>query len=472
MQKIWVVDDDKSIRWVLQKALGRAQIHCEAFSNAQEVLLRLAQEKPHVLVTDIRMPGESGLKLLHKVRQQYPNLPIIVMTAFSDLDTAVAAFQNGAFDYLPKPFELQYAIDLILRAMKQAAIEDTQSGQNLQEKIHGIIGQTAVMHDVICTIGRLSKSSIPVLITGDAGVGKRLFAKVLHAHSPKAKQPFVEVQLNAVPEDQLNSVLFEPNSGAIKRAHNGTLFLNNLGQISADVQTKLLNVFADESIRVIASTRFDLKQLVFQGRFSEHLYHRLNAMEIHIPNLKQRMTDLPLLVDYFCGKFANELNLTAKKTSEQALSLLSQYDFPGNVRQLENICRQLTVSSTNTTIEAKDLPEDVRLFIRRNQVISTVEILPTNPVKDANEGADELDVVTAQDQSASAGQWTWLLRQQARRLLDLEEADVMRILTDQFEAIVIEAALEATKGKRKEAAERLGIGRNTITRKISDFNLD
>ncbi len=240
MYTIWVVDDDKSIRWVLQKALGRAHMNCEVFSEAQTVLDRLSSERPHVLITDIRMPGENGLKLLHKVKQQYPNLPVIVMTAFSDLDTAVSAYQGGAFDYLPKPFELQYATELIIRAANQVLPEEFVPVKSVEGFQQGIIGQTVVMHDVICMIGRLSKSTVSVLITGDAGVGKRLFAKVLHAHSPKANQPFIEVQVNSVPADQLNGVLFDPKSGALYRAKNGTLFLNNVSHMPLEVQTKCL----------------------------------------------------------------------------------------------------------------------------------------------------------------------------------------------------------------------------------------
>ena len=488
MKSIWVVDDDHSIRFVLEKALGREGLPVRTFSNVRDVRTALELEgPPQVLVSDIRMPGGSGLDLLSEVRAKVPTLPVIVMTAFSDLDSAVAAFQGGAFDYLAKPFDLTRAVELIRRAMVQSDTEG--AALDAQANTPEMLGQAPAMQELFRAIGRLSQSQVTVLITGESGAGKELVARALHKHSPRAAGPFVAINTAAIPKDLLESELFGHERGAFtgaqatrrgrfEQAEGGTLFLDEIGDMPLELQTRLLRVLSDgqyyrvgghsplkSQVRVIAATHQHLEQRVRDGAFREDLFHRLNVIRLRLPPLRERREDVALLARSFLASSAQELNMEPKRLSEEALARLQAFDFPGNVRQLQNLCHWLTVMAPSQVVEAKDLPPEL------GESSPHVAELAPSAAPLASGGA-----VTASPAlpppTAGGTDWTHLMALEAARLLEAGEPEVWDELTRRFESELISTALSHTRGRRIEAARLLGIGRNTITRKIQELGLD
>ncbi|TFI49450.1 nitrogen regulation protein NR(I) [Diaphorobacter sp. DS2] len=505
MKPIWIVDDDPSIRFVLEKALARENLPTRSFTQARDVLDALADvaagdpthQGPQVLVSDIRMPGGSGLQLLEKVRGLQPGLPVIVMTAYSDLDSAVSAFQGGAFEYLPKPFDLPKAVELIRRAVEESQREEVAEQQ--LTAMPEMLGQAPAMQDVFRAIGRLSQSVVTVLITGESGSGKELVARALHKHSPVAGGPFVAINTAAIPKDLLESELFGHERGAFtgaqtqrrgrfEQAEGGTLFLDEIGDMPFDLQTRLLRVLSDgqfyrvgghaavkANVRVIAATHQNLEQRVKDGAFREDLFHRLNVIRLRLPALRERSEDVAMLTRYFLQRSARQLGVEPKRISDAALALLTRFAFPGNVRQLENICHWLTVMAPAQVISAQDLPPEVleatphpaaplqgvatRLPLARRARRPPRCRLRRRP---AHRQAAALDGVG----------WEPALMSEAQQLLRSGQADVWNVLTRRFESRLIRTALQATHGRRMEAAQRLGIGRNTITRKIQELGLD
>jgi two-component system nitrogen regulation response regulator GlnG len=492
MKPIWVVDDDQSIRFVLEKALAREQFSVRVFSSPREVLKALDDDAPQVLVSDIRMPGGSGIELLAQVKQRHPGLPVIIMTAYSDLDSAVSAFQGGAFEYLPKPFDVTAAVELIRRAVQESLREEVADAAPVQTP--EMLGQAPAMQDVFRAIGRLSQSHVTVLITGESGTGKELVARALHKHSPRAGGPFVAINTAAIPKDLLESELFGHERGAFtgaqatrrgrfEQADGGTLFLDEIGDMPFDLQTRLLRVLSDgqfyrvgghqplkSNVRVIAATHQNLEERVRQGVFREDLFHRLNVIRLRLPALRERREDIPMLTRLFLGKSARELGVDAKRITEDALARLQGFDFPGNVRQLENLCHWLTVMAPAQVVEAKDLPPELLDSAALPAVSGPVAAaeLPAAPPPVADSGLPAAPTLLPPPPDAA---WLADLRRDAKRRLDAHEADVWEKLTHQFEASLIQTALELTRGRRIEAAQRLGIGRNTITRKIQELGL-
>ena len=498
MKPIWIVDDDQSIRFVLEKALLREGLSTRSFTNPREVLAALnsdeGREGPQVLVSDIRMPGGSGLDLLTEVKQKLPGLPVIIMTAFSDLDSAVSAFQNGAFEYLPKPFDLPKAIELIRRALEESQREEV--AEEMMASTPEMLGQAPAMQDVFRAIGRLSQSNVTVMITGESGSGKELVARALHKHSPRANGPFVAINTAAIPKDLLESELFGHERGAFtgaqtsrrgrfEQADGGTLFLDEIGDMPFDLQTRLLRVLSDgnfyrvgghtavkTNVRVIAATHQDLEQRVKEGIFREDLYHRLNVIRLRLPALRERREDVSVLTKHFLLQSAQHLGVEAKRISDQALEILSHFNFPGNVRQLENICHWLTVMAPAQMIEVKDLPPEVLLP-------STEQAMAESPIgSEISLDAALPSSLAAPSNSASlihlgahAG-WESALEVEALQLLGTDRQDVWDVLTRRFESLLIQAALATTRGRRIEAAVKLGIGRNTITRKIQELHIE
>jgi two-component system nitrogen regulation response regulator GlnG len=491
MKPIWIVDDDQSIRFVLEKALLREQLPTRSFTNPREVLAALDDdaEGPQVLVSDIRMPGGSGLELLEKVKARLPGLPVIIMTAFSDLDSAVSAFQGGAFEYLPKPFDLPKALELIHRA-----VEESQREEVAQESIDSapeMLGQAPAMQDVFRAIGRLSQSNVTVLITGESGSGKELVARALHKHSPRANGPFVAINTAAIPKDLLESELFGHERGAFtgaqtmrrgrfEQAEGGTLFLDEIGDMPFDLQTRLLRVLSDghfyrvgghsavkANVRVIAATHQDLEQRVKEGVFREDLFHRLNVIRLRLPALRERREDVPMLARHFLQQSARQLGVEPKRISDAALERLSRFSFPGNVRQLENICHWLTVMAPAQVIEPKDLPPEVM----GGEATATVAAVPADAVPSALSVPSSEQAAVAAVQPLPDG-WEGGLEAEAQALLLSGRHDVWDELTRRFERKLILTALANTKGRRIEAAHKLGIGRNTITRKIQELGLE
>ncbi|MEF9944402.1 MAG: nitrogen regulation protein NR(I), partial [Burkholderiaceae bacterium] len=382
MKPIWIVDDDRSIRWVLEKALTRAELPCQAFGSAQEVLSELERECPQVLVSDIRMPGMSGIELLRAVKRKHPALPVIIMTAYSDLESAVSAFQGGAFEYLPKPFDVDKAVELIRRAVDES-VRESQAEESALE-VPEILGQAPSMQEVFRAIGRLSQSNVTVLLTGESGSGKEVVARALHKHSPRAQAPFIALNMAAIPRDLMESELFGHERGAFtgaqamrrgrfEQAEAGTLFLDEIGDMPAELQTRLLRVLSDgfyyrvgghqpikADVRVIAATHQNLEERVRQGLFREDLYHRLNVIRLRLPSLRERREDIPLLAKHFLAKSARELGVEAKRLSEEAVAFIARFAFPGNVRQLENLCHWLTVMAPAQGVKVEDLPLELR----------------------------------------------------------------------------------------------------------------
>ena len=505
MRPIWIVDDDQSIRFVLEKALAREDLAVRSFTNPRDVLAALETDAPQVLVSDIRMPGGSGIDLLAKVKERHPELPVIVMTAYSDLDSAVSAFQGGAFEYLPKPFDVPKAVELIRRALDESMREQVLDERMAQ--MPEMLGQAPAMQDVFRAIGRLSQSIVTVLITGESGSGKELVARALHKHSPRAGGPFVAINTAAIPKDLLESELFGHERGAFtgaqttrrgrfEQADGGTLFLDEIGDMPFDLQTRLLRVLSDgqfyrvgghnpmrSNVRVIAATHQNLEDRVRQGAFREDLFHRLNVIRLRLPALRERSEDIPALTRFFLQKSARDLGVEAKRISDSALARLLQFDFPGNVRQLENICHWITVMAPAQTVDAKDLPPELAgpatppaalpqaapaHFAERDAVQREV----VQPAAEATGEPAAGEPVTAPPIPAVRSQWLDDLEQESRRLLQSAAPDVWDSLTRQFEARLILTALDVTRGRRIEAAHKLGIGRNTITRKIQELGLD
>ena len=507
MKPIWVVDDDQSIRFVLEKALVREQFSVRAFSNPRDVLEALATEEPQVLVSDIRMPGGSGIDLLAQVKQRHPGLPVIIMTAFSDLDSAVSAFQGGAFEYLPKPFDLTRAVDLIRRAVEESLRESVREVSMAQ--MPEMLGQAPAMQDVFRAIGRLSQSNVTVLITGESGSGKELVARALHKHSPRGEQgkaadgssrgpegPFVAINTAAIPKDLLESELFGHERGAFtgaqttrrgrfEQADGGTLFLDEIGDMPFELQTRLLRVLSDgqfyrvgghqplkTNVRVIAATHQNLEERVRQGAFREDLFHRLNVIRLRLPALRERRVDIPMLTRFFMQKSAKELGVDTKQIADSALARLAGFEFPGNVRQLENICHWLTVMAPAQVVEAKDLPPE--LMAAPAPPLAAPADAPPPGHAPATLATAPVNGTAIHATASPAAGVLWLadLEREARKRLEAGDADVWEALTQQFEGRLILTALDVTRGRRIEAAQKLGIGRNTITRKIQELGLD
>ncbi|WP_244827587.1 nitrogen regulation protein NR(I) [Caballeronia sp. TF1N1] len=491
MKPIWIVDDDQSIRWVLEKALARENFTTRSFSGVRDALAALEHDSPQVLVSDIRMPGGSGLELLQTVRDRLPGLPVIIMTAFSDLDSAVAAFQGGAFEYLAKPFDVDKAVELIRRAVDESMRGESAFDERVTETPE-MLGQAPAMQDMFRAIGRLSHSAATVLITGESGTGKELVARALHRHSPRANGPFIALNTAAIPKDLLESELFGHERGAFtgaqamrqgrfEQAENGTLFLDEIGDMPFDLQTRLLRVLSDgqfyrvgghnplkANVRVIAATHQNLESRVRQGLFREDLYHRLNVIRLRLPALRERSEDIPLLTRHFLQKSARDLGVEPKRVSDEAIAYLASLPFPGNVRQLENLCNWLTVMAPAQVIEQKDLPPD----LTPRQEYASAESIAVLPDGAMTAGPAVTNGVAAPLAGTPAGVWENGLRTEVARLLRENSADVMDELARRFEAAVIREALDFTRGRKVEAAERLGIGRNTITRKIQELHLD
>jgi two-component system nitrogen regulation response regulator GlnG len=503
MKPIWIVDDDQSIRWVLEKALARENFATRSFANVRDAAAALDHDSPQVLVSDIRMPGGSGLELLQTVRDKVPGLPVIIMTAFSDLDSAVAAFQGGAFEYLAKPFDVDKAVELIRRAVD----ESMRGEQTWDERVADapeMLGQAPAMQDMFRAIGRLSHSAATVLITGESGTGKELVARALHRHSPRANGPFIALNTAAIPKDLLESELFGHERGAFtgaqamrqgrfEQAENGTLFLDEIGDMPFDLQTRLLRVLSDgqfyrvgghnplrANVRVIAATHQNLESRVRQGLFREDLYHRLNVIRLRLPALRERSEDIPLLTRHFLQKSARDLGVEPKRVSEEALAYLASLPFQGNVRQLENLANWLTVMAPAQTIEIKDLPPDLVPAQAGSAEIAAGGALTGDAAsgvagQSAANGAavsSHLSPIPGTTVAASVAAWESGLRTEVARMLRENAPDVMDELARRFEAAVIREALDFTRGRKVEAAERLGIGRNTITRKIQELNLE
>lgn len=518
MKPIWIVDDDQSIRFVLEKALLRENLPTRSFTNPQDVLKALIEtpehEGPQILVSDIRMPGGSGLELLEKVKEKLPGLPVIIMTAFSDLDSAVSAFQGGAFEYLPKPFDLPKAVELIRRAVDESLREEV--AEERMSAAPEMLGQAPAMQDVFRAIGRLSQSQVTVLITGESGSGKELVARALHKHSPRAAGPFVAINTAAIPKDLLESELFGHERGAFtgaqtmrrgrfEQADGGTLFLDEIGDMPFDLQTRLLRVLSDghfyrvgghsavrANVRVIAATHQNLEQRVKEGVFREDLFHRLNVIRLRLPALRERREDVPMLTRFFLQQSAKQLGVEPKRISEAALKLLGAFDFPGNVRQLENVCHWLTVMAPAQVIELKDLPPEVlsqsgspAAAVPAAPEVPAVSPPPTGftapatpePVYASSSAAiahAESAIASPAAEGARSAPLAWEsgLQAEAQALLEDGRTDVWDVLTRRFETRLIQTALANTRGRRIEAAHKLGIGRNTITRKIQELNLE
>ena len=506
MKPIWIVDDDQSIRFVLEKALAREQFATRSFSNPRDVLAALDDDEPQVLVSDIRMPGGSGIDLLGKVKARLPGLPVIIMTAYSDLDSAVSAFQGGAFEYLPKPFDLTRAVELIRRAVEESLREEVRDLGHAE--MPEMLGQAPAMQDVFRAIGRLSQSNVTVLITGESGSGKELVARALHKHSPRgdagSNGPFIAINTAAIPKDLLESELFGHERGAFtgaqtmrrgrfEQADGGTLFLDEIGDMPFDLQTRLLRVLSDgqfyrvgghqplkANVRVIAATHQNLEQRVREGAFREDLFHRLNVIRLRLPALRERREDVPALTRFFLAKSAKELGVEAKRITEPAVERLMDFDFPGNVRQLENICHWLTVMAPAQVIEPKDLPPELMAGDVARQPAPAPVHAAAAPEALAAAAPPPLGAAVAHASPPPAGMvvgglpsgWLLDLQREARRLLESGDPEVWDTLTRQFEGQLIHTALEITRGRRIEAAHKLGIGRNTITRKIQELGLD
>ena len=461
MKPIWIIDDDKSIRWVFEKALARTDLEFKTFASVAEALNALEREQPQVVVSDIRMPNGSGLDFLSEIKQKYPDIPVIIMTAYSDLESAVAAFQGGAFEYLAKPFDVDQAIDVIKRAVEESTRQAPETA--VMEETPEIIGQAPAMQEVFRAIGRLSRSHATVLINGESGSGKELVARALHRHSPRGDKPFIAINTAAIPKDLLESELFGHERGAFtgaaaarrgrfEQADTGTLFLDEIGDMPADLQTRLLRVLSDGqfyrvgghqpikvNVRIIAATHQDLEERVKAGLFREDLFHRLNVIRLRLPALRERREDIPLLIKHFLQQSALDLGVETKQPTAAALKYLSAVNWSGNVRQLENVCHWLTVMAPGQNIDIADLPPEL---------------------KDDN------------SKTSAAMSWQEALAEEVTDALNRGEQNVLETRTQIFERILISKALAHTNGRRIEAANQLGMGRNTLTRKIQELDIE
>ena len=458
---VWVVDDDASIRWVLEKALSNAGFAVTLFNNADDVLTRVRREQPDVIVTDIRMPGTSGLEMLEVLGRDAPDLPVIVMTAHSDLNSAVSAYQGGAFEYLPKPFDLEEAVALVSRALQKKVLEDTES--RVAKRDSEIIGEAPAMQTVFRVIGRLSGSQMNVLISGESGTGKELVARAIYRNSLRSAKPFVAINTAAIPAELLESELFghekgaftgaqEQRRGRFEQASGGTLFLDEIGDMPLELQTRLLRVLSDGTffrvgghqeltadVRVVAATNQDLGRRVAEGRFREDLFHRLNVIGITLPPLRERREDIPALAEVFLHKAATELEVEPKRLDSSAVQVLCEATWPGNVRELENLCRRLTVLAPGATVTTVDLPSDVS-----TQSVAT----------------------------ESSQNWQRLLEEAAAERFARGQKDVLSELGPDFERVLLRTALGFTGGRKQEAARWIGWGRNTLTRKLKELDVD
>jgi len=486
--RVWVVDDDESIRWVLERSLAREGMHVDSYPGAAELLDALNDDTPDVLISDIRMPGVNGLELMERVHRFKPELPVIIMTAHSDLDAAVASYKGGAFEYLPKPFDVDGVASLVRRAARQhETAEELPAGASDA----AIIGEAPAMQDVFRAIGRLSQSNITVLITGESGTGKELVARALHVNSPRASQPFIAINTAAIPKDLLESEFFghergsftgaaTQRKGRFEQADGGSLFLDEIGDMPSDLQTRLLRVLQNGEfyrvggvapikvdVRVIAATHQNLETLVKEGRFREDLYHRLNVIRVRIPALRERNEDVPQLARHFLARAAEELKTEPKRLRAEVIERLKTFDWPGNVRQLENICRWLTVMAPGQDIHLQDLPPELQptgyVPAAPAPLAASQAPMPVMPVPSPLSSASVAAV--------PAGPWDEQLRRWADAALQAGQDDLLGVATPQFERVMIEAALTATRGQRQEAARRLGWGRNTLTRKIKELGL-
>ncbi|WP_057830120.1 nitrogen regulation protein NR(I) [Colwellia sp. TT2012] len=462
-EQVWIVDDDSSIRWVLEKAFAKVNMSCAAFESAENLLIALDHGQPEVIISDIRMPNMDGMELLKKINKQHNHIPVIIMTAHSDLDSAVNAYQGGAFEYLPKPFDIDEAINLTKRACTHAREQNEKKQQQKNVPLAaGLIGEAPAMQEVFRAIGRLSRSSISVLINGESGTGKELVAQALHSHSPRVNAPFIPLNMAAIPKDLIESELFGHEKGAFtganavrqgrfEQAHGGTLFLDEIGDMPLEIQTRLLRVLSDGQVyrvgghspvqvdvRIIAATHQNLEERVKKGEFREDLFHRLNVIRIHLPSLRERKEDIPQLSQHFLTQAANELSVEVKTLSKKASAFLNNCHWPGNVRQLENMCRFLTVMASGQEILIEDLPNELTK-------ISTPLKHEVNAWQDAL--SDWMDQELAQGKNA---------------ILDYAQIE--------FEKIMLERALVFTQGHKQDAAKKLGWGRNTLTRKLKEFN--
>ena len=464
LSTVWVIDDDRSIRWVLEKALSRADLDVTCFENGSNILQQLQQGQPDVIISDIRMPGIDGIELLKQIQTSYPALPVIIITAHSDLDSALQAYEGGAFEYLPKPFDTDDAVALVKRALQHRRDTEQPVQQAEQDTPGEIIGKAPAMQEVFRAIGRLSRSNITVLINGESGTGKELVAKALHRHSPRSGEPFIALNLAAIPRDLLESELFGHERGAFtgaqtkrqgrfEQADGGTLFLDEIGDMPAELQTRLLRVLADGEfyrvgghtpvkvdVRIIAATHQDLEARVQAGDFREDLLHRLNVIRIHIPAMRERNEDVELLSNFFLKKVASELDMEPKSLRPEVIGFLKTLPWPGNVRQLENACRWLTVMSSSREIHMSDLPPEL-----------------LNVTASPSTGGDD---------------WQACLKRWADQALANGETNLLHTATPEFESILIKIALQHTGGRRQDAARLLGWGRNTLTRKIRELDIE
>ena len=461
-ESIWVVDDDRSIRWVLEKALGKAEMEVRTFEDADSVIRALERSQPDAIISDVRMPGMDGLALLDKIHANHPDLPVIIITAHSDLDSAVSAYQGGAFEYLPKPFDIDEAVELTRRAVKHH--QETSSGNKvlpIQET--EIIGEAASMQEVFRAIGRLSRSNITVLINGESGTGKELVAEALHRHSPRADNAFIALNMAAIQRDLLESELFGHEKGAFtgaqalrkgrfEQADGGTLFLDEIGDMPAELQTRLLRVLSDGEfyrvgghspikvdVRIIAATHQDLEKRVERGDFREDLFHRLNVIRIHIPALRERSEDIGLLVRHFLQAAATELDMETKSLDDESLKFLEKLEWRGNVRQLQNTCRWLTVMAPGQEVHIDDLPPEL---------------------------------LNKETKTSMSSDWVKVLQNWAEQQLANGETDLFDKATPEFERVMIQTALRSAGGRRQDAARLLGCGRNTLTRKIKELDME
>jgi len=465
-EQVWIVDDDSSIRWVLEKAFANANISSAAFESADNLIIALDHGQPEVIISDIRMPNMNGMELLAKISKQHSHIPVIIMTAHSDLDSAVNAYQGGAFEYLPKPFDIDEAISLTKRALAHAKEQNVKNQQSESTPLAaGLIGEAPAMQEVFRAIGRLSRSSISVLINGESGTGKELVAQALHSHSPREKAPFIPLNMAAIPKDLIESELFGHEKGAFtganamrqgrfEQAHGGTLFLDEIGDMPLDIQTRLLRVLSDGQfyrvgghspvqvdVRIIAATHQDLEERVKKGEFREDLFHRLNVIRIHLPSLRERKEDIPQLSQHFLKQAANELSVEVKTLSKDASSFLNGCQWPGNVRQLENICRFLTVMASGQEILLEDLPSELT----------------------QKTGKGSAQKVDSSWQNALS---LWMDKELAQGKSAILDHAII-----EFEKIMLERALIFTQGHKQDAAKKLGWGRNTLTRKLKEFGI-
>lgn len=497
MNPVWVVDDDQSIRWVLEKALARVAIPVRSFSDAAAVLEALRAETPSVLVTDVRMPGQDGLSLLQTIKQEHPGLAVIVMTAFTDLDSTVKAFQKGAFDYLAKPFDVNEAVALIRRAAQEhetAPQEQPASGPAVMLR-----SSSLAMQEVFRAIGRLASSRATVLITGESGTGKELIARALHTHSARAGGPFIALNAAAIPRDLLEAELFGHERGAFtgatasrqgrfEAAHGGTLFLDEIGDMPLELQTRLLRVLAEGNfyrvggsqaikvdVRIVAATHQPLEQRVAQGQFREDLFHRLNVIRLRLPPLRERKEDIPALAQLFLDNSTRSLGVPVRRLTPAAQQALLDFDYPGNIRQLENFCHWMSVMSASQVVDIGDLPPEIRagsdagFGAGSGAVAEAADAADGRAAASAASGPD--GTVSGTGRPLGRG-WVGLLAADARARLDRGEPAVMSTLTRDFERTLLRTALEHSRGKRVEAAQRLGIGRNTLTRKCQELGLE